>query len=193
MNLLRANALALVLILAVTSPNVLAQLSDVEQNLASYIDAHHDAAIELLEEVVNINSGTQNFAGVAAVGRIFQERFEALGMSTQWIDGASWNRSGHLVARSYDAANDGPHLLLIGHLDTVFQSDSPFQSYRYLGDNIASGPGIADMKGGDVIILQALSALNDQDLLESMNVTVYMTGDEESTGPGETLAWPGRI
>lgn len=190
MNLLRPHALALFLILAVTSPTVLAQLSDIERNLASYIDAHHDGAIELLEEVVNINSGTQNFAGVAAVGRIFQARFEALGMGTQWIDGAAWNRSGHLVARSYDAANNGPHLLLIGHLDTVFQSDSPFQSYRYLGDNIASGPGIADMKGGDIIILQALSALNDQGLLEGMNVTVYMTGDEESTGPGEnqTLA-----
>lgn len=164
---------------------VMAQLSATEQELANYIDAHHEEAIELLIEVVNINSGTQNFAGVERVGRIFQTRLDALGMETEWIDGSSWNRSGHLVARNYDTSNAGPNLLLIGHLDTVFQSDSPFQQYQYIGNNIAKGPGIGDMKGGDVIIIQALSALHDQGLLEKMNITVYMTGDEESTGAGE--------
>lgn len=159
-----------------------AQLSDLELNLADYIDAHHEEAIELLIEVVNINSGTQNFAGVAAVGQVFRERFDALGMNTQWIDGSAWNRAGHLVARTNPAQANGPHLLLIGHLDTVFQSDSPFQEYEYLGDYIAKGPGIADMKGGDVIILQALAALHDQGLLHDMAITVYLTGDEESSG-----------
>lgn len=164
-----------------------AQLNDVEQNLAIYIDDHHDEAITLLEEVVNINSGTQNFRGVEAVGDIFREKFNALDMDTQWIDGSSWDRAGHLVAQKLSAGSNAPHLLLIGHLDTVFQSDSPFQTYQYLGDNIASGPGVADMKGGDVIILQALSALDDQGLLDTMNITVYMTGDEESSG-NQTLA-----
>jgi glutamate carboxypeptidase len=160
----------------------IAQLSDVEQGLISYIDTKHSEAIELLEKVVNINSGTQNFAGVTQIGEIFSEKFKALGMETQWIDGASWDRAGHLVAQKLNPNSSAPHLLLIGHLDTVFQIDSPFQSYQYLGDNIASGPGIADMKGGDVIILQALAALNDQGLLDGMNITVYMTGDEESSG-----------
>ncbi|MFK7865306.1 MAG: M20/M25/M40 family metallo-hydrolase [Pseudohongiellaceae bacterium] len=159
-----------------------AQLSDTEKKLSDYIDTHHSDAIALLEKVVNINSGTQNFAGVAQVGAIFRDEFDKLGMETEWIEGASWNRAGHLVAQNLTGNSSAPHLLLIGHLDTVFQSDSPFQSYQYLGDNIASGPGIADMKGGDVIILQALSALHDQGLLETMNVTVYMTGDEESSG-----------
>ena len=54
----------------------LAQLTDTEQLLADYIDLHHDEAIELLIDVVNINSGTQNFAGVAEVGRIFRQRFD---------------------------------------------------------------------------------------------------------------------
>lgn len=174
-------ALPLALSLVFTH-GAIAQLSDVEQGLNSYIDANHDEAIQLLEEVVNINSGTQNFAGVEKIGEIFSEKFQALGMETQWIDGASWDRSGHLVAQKLNPNSSAPHLLLIGHLDTVFQIDSPFQSYQYLGDNIASGPGIADMKGGDVIILQALSALNELGLLDSMNITVYMTGDEESSG-----------
>jgi glutamate carboxypeptidase len=159
-----------------------AQLSPDEAALARYIDDHHSEAIALLETVVNINSGTQNFAGVEAVGNIFAEQFAALGMATQWLDGSSWDRAGHLVATSLNASSTAPHLLLIGHLDTVFQSDSPFQAYEYLGDNIAKGPGIADMKGGDVIILQALSALKSAGLLDAMNITVYMTGDEESSG-----------
>lgn len=172
----------LVLILAIGWQGANAQLTTVEQALADYVDQHHEEAIELLVDVVNINSGTQNFDGVRQVGQIFRQRFDALGMETQWIDGSSWNRAGHLVASTNPANQQGPHLLLIGHLDTVFQGDSPFQAYAYLGDNIASGPGIADMKGGDVIILQALSALQDQGLLEQMKITVYMTGDEESSG-----------
>jgi glutamate carboxypeptidase len=159
-----------------------AQLSPDEAKLARYIDDHHSEAIALLETVVNINSGTQNFAGVEAVGDVFAEQFAALGMATQWIDGSSWDRAGHLVATSLNSSSSAPHLLLIGHLDTVFQSDSPFQTYEYLGNNIAKGPGIADMKGGDVIILQALAALKSAGLLDTMNITVYMTGDEESSG-----------
>lgn len=166
---------------------IFAQLSSDEVRLARYIDDHHDKAIALLERVVNINSGTQNFAGVKAVGDIFAAEFTALGMETQWIDGSSWDRAGHLVAASLNSNSSAPHLLLIGHLDTVFQSDSPFQTYEYLGDNIAKGPGIADMKGGDVIILQALAALQSAGLLDDMNITVYMTGDEESSG-NQTLA-----
>ncbi len=178
--------LALILVFAMPS-FVFAQLSPTETKLASYIDEHHAEAISLLETVVNINSGTQNFEGVKAVGDIFAERFAALGMDTQWIDGSSWDRAGHLVATSLNSNSTAPHLLLIGHLDTVFQSDSPFQTYEYLGENIAKGPGIADMKGGDVIILQALAALKSVGLLDEMNITVYMTGDEESSG-NQTLA-----
>lgn len=167
------------------TPYSFAQLSTVEETLSVYIDTHHDSALQLLERVVNINSGTQNLQGVREVGDVFRQRFEALGLETEWVDGSNWNRGGHLVARNFKSSNSGPRLLLIGHLDTVFQIDSPFQRYEVLPDNIASGPGIADMKGGDVIILQALSALAEQDLLSAMNITVYMTGDEESIGPSE--------
>ncbi len=174
--------------LALLAPAIsFGQLSEQEQNLARYIDDHHQEAIALLEQVVNINSGTQNFSGVKAVGDVFASHFSSLGLETQWIDGADWNRAGHLVATSINSASASPHLLLIGHLDTVFQSDSPFQTYQYLGDNIASGPGIADMKGGNVIILQALAALKSEGLLDDLNITVYLTGDEESSG-NQTLA-----
>jgi glutamate carboxypeptidase len=154
-------------------------LSPEERSLARYVDQHNQEGIELLKRVVNVNSGTENFAGVRQVGAIFREEFDALGFQTQWVDGASWNRAGHLIAEHRGV---GPRLLLIGHLDTVFAPDSPFQQFEAIDAKTARGPGIIDMKGGDVIIVQALKALNAAGLLKTMNVSVVMTGDEEAAG-----------
>jgi glutamate carboxypeptidase len=150
-----------------------------ELALVRYIDAHNDAALALLERVVNINSGTENLAGVRAVGAVLRAEFDALGFKTQWVDGASWQRAGHLVA---DHPGTGPRILLIGHLDTVFAPDSPFQKFERLGAKTARGPGVIDMKGGDVVIISALKALDAAGLLKTMNVIVVMTGDEEAPG-----------
>jgi len=152
-------------------------LSPEEGSLARYIDQHNQEAIELLKRVVNVNSGTENFAGVRQVGAIFRAEFDAMGFQTRWVDGASWNRAGHLVAKHRGV---GPRLLLIGHLDTVFAPDSPFQKYEAIDEKTARGPGIIDMKGGDVIIVQALKALDAAGLLKNMNVCAVMTGDEEA-------------
>lgn len=154
-------------------------ISAEERAVVSYIDAHQDESIALLERVVNINSGTQNLAGVREVGAVFRAEFDRLGFQTQWVDGASWQRAGHLVATH---PGTSPTLLLIGHLDTVFERDSPFQKYERLDATTARGPGIIDMKGGDVIIIQALKALDAAGLLKSLNITVVMTGDEEAAG-----------
>src|SRR6185436_5693725 len=150
-----------------------------ERAIASYVDAHNDEALALLERVVNINSGTQNFAGVRRVGDIFRAELDALGFKTSWVDGAGWQRAGHLVATH---AGTGAPVLLIGHLDTVFEPDSPFQKFERVNATTARGPGIIDMKGGDVIIVQALKALDAAGLLKSMHVVVVMTGDEEAAG-----------
>ena len=150
-----------------------------ERAMVTYIDAHNAEALALLERVVNINSGTQNFAGVRAVGAIFLASFDRLGFKTRWVDGAPFQRAGHLVAEHRGA---GPKILLIGHLDTVFERDSPFQTFRRIDEKTAAGPGIIDMKGGDVVIVQALAALEAAGALKDMNVTVVMTGDEEDGG-----------
>lgn len=163
-----------------------AQLSKTEKKLVAYIDKHNQEALALLEEIVNINSGTMNFAGVKKVAEVLMPRFAALGMQVEWKDGATWNRAGHLVAKT--TGGKGKKILLIGHLDTVFEPESPFQRYKPINDSTANGPGIADMKGGDVIILQALSALHDAGLLKDMNIAVVMTGDEELSGSPLTLS-----
>jgi glutamate carboxypeptidase len=159
--------------------------SSPERSISNYIDGHNANAVALLEKVVNINSGTQNLKGVRAVGDVFRSQLDALGFKTQWIDGAVFHRAGHLVA---DHPGHGPRLLLIGHLDTVFEADSPFQKFERIDDKTARGPGIIDMKGGDVIIVQALKALDAAGALKTMNVIVVMTGDEEDTGDPQAAA-----
>jgi glutamate carboxypeptidase len=165
----------------VVTPAPIAQgaLSAEERAIVAYVDANNDAALALLERSVNINSGTQNFEGVRQVGALMRAEFDALGFKTEWVDGAAWKRAGHLIATH---AGSSPKLLLIGHLDTVFEKDSPFQRFERVDADHARGPGITDMKGGNVILLQALKALEAAGLLASMNVVVVLTGDEESTG-----------
>jgi glutamate carboxypeptidase len=155
-----------------------------ERTMTSFIDAHNGEALALLEKVVNINSGSLNLDGVRAVGNVFRAEFDALGFETRWVDGAAFKRAGHLIA---DHPGRGPRILLIGHLDTVFEPDSPFQKFQRIDDKTATGPGIIDMKGGDVIIVQALKALKAAGV-DDMNVVVVMTGDEEDTGEPQSLA-----
>lgn len=171
----------LLLVLTLVLPTLsTAQLAPAEQQLAAYIEAGAERALALLAESVTINSGTLNLEGVRRVGDLFAPEFERLGFSVEWQDGAAWQRAGHLVARRPMAG--APRILLIGHLDTVFEADSPFQRFELLGDGRARGPGALDMKGGIVIMLQALAALAAQDTLDALDVTVVLTGDEELSG-----------
>ena len=156
-----------------------------ERSIVSAVDANNPSALALLERVVDINSGTHNLPGVRAVSDVFRKEFDALGFKTTWVEGAPFKRAGHLVA---DHPGQGPRILLIGHLDTVFEPDSPFQKFQRLDGNRARGPGIIDMKGGDVIIVSALRALRAANVLAGMNLVVVMTGDEEDSGDPQALA-----
>jgi glutamate carboxypeptidase len=156
-----------------------------EKAIVAAIDAGNAEALVLLQNAVNINSGTHNFAGVRAVGDLFRKEFDALGFTTSWADGAAFKRAGHLIA---DHPGSGPRIVLIGHLDTVFERDSPFQRYEGIDGKTAKGPGIIDMKGGDVIIVAALKALKKAGALDAMNVIVVMTGDEEDAGEPQAMA-----
>ena len=166
---------------AVATPGSLEDAT--ERAIVGAVDAGAAEALTLLERIVNINSGTMNFAGVREVGAVLRAELDALGFTTRWVDGAAFGRAGHLVAERTGA---GPRLLLIGHLDTVFEPSSPFQRFERLNDTTARGPGVIDMKGGDVIIVQALAALKAAGALDRMTITVVMNGDEEH--PGAPLA-----
>ncbi|MEO5761536.1 MAG: M20/M25/M40 family metallo-hydrolase [Vicinamibacteria bacterium] len=168
----------LILALALASPQAGTLTAD-ERALTAFVDKDNDRALALLERVVNINSGTMNLAGVREVGVAFRAELDALGFKTEWVDGASFERAGHLVA---EHPGSGPRILLIGHLDTVFEPHSPFQKFERISPAAAKGPGVTDMKGGNVVMIQALKALQSVGLLKAMNLVVVMTGDEESGG-----------
>ncbi len=156
-------------------------LDRAEKKLIKSIENNNIEAIDFLKKVVNINSGTLNSEGVREVGMVFKEAFDALDFKTTWIPmPEDMNRAGHLFAETY--GKKGKKLLLIGHLDTVFEEDSPFQNFEMVNDSVAHAPGGNDMKGGDVIVLYALKALHENGLLKDAQIIVAFTGDEESTG-----------
>lgn len=160
-------------------------LSAEEERIAAYIDAHRTEAVNLLERIVNLNSGTLNPEGVRAVYDAIAPELRRLGFEVRYAAlPQEMGRGGHLVAtlRPADGRAQGKSLLLIGHLDTVFEKDSPFQRFDRLNDSIARGPGVADMKGGNVVIVQALEALASTGALAGTHITVIMTGDEEAPG-----------
>ena len=169
------------------SVNGYSQISKIEKKITSSVDASNNKALKLLEEVVNINSGSMNFEGVQKVGQIFQARLDALGFDTRWVDGKPFGRAGHLVGY-HIGKGTGKTLLLIGHLDTVFELTSPFQKFSMVNDSTATGPGASDMKGGDVMIIYSLEALKQAGVLKNMNIIVVMTGDEELSGRPLELA-----
>jgi glutamate carboxypeptidase len=161
------------------------QLNPTEKAIVQAVSAQKDEGVALLEKLVNINSGTMNLAGVRATGDVVRKELDALGFQTRWVDGSSFGRAGHLLA---ERTGTGPRLLLIGHLDTVFEPSTGFDHFERLDKNTVKGPGISDMKGGDVVMLQALKALKAAGALESMSITVVFTGDEEAGGTPRPLA-----
>jgi glutamate carboxypeptidase len=176
-------ALALLL---VTSSAMAAGLDAREQQIVANVKRHTPDALKLLERSVLINSGTLNPAGVREVGAVFSKEFEAIGFKTRWVEmPAEMKRAGHLVAER--SGDKGKRVLLIGHLDTVFEKDSPVPPWQSDGTKVR-GQGVSDMKGGDVIILLALRALNDAGALDGRTVRAVFTGDEERVGSPAEVA-----
>ncbi len=162
-----------------------AQLSKPEAKMTSTVDAEYERSVSLLEKLVNQNSGTMNFEGVKAVSEMMRAELEPLGFKVVWEPMASAKRAGHLVATK-SGRKGNKKLLLIAHLDTVFEKDSPFQKFVRRGD-FAEGPGAGDDKGGMVVIVAALRAMQTAGTLKDAAIEIHMTGDEEDSGdPIET-------
>ncbi len=175
---------------AVVVPGVLAQsVSPQQKAIVAYVDANEQASNALLQKLVNINSGTHNLEGVRAVGKIMMAQLDQLGFKVRWVPMDEVHRAGTLVAEHPcpDPGKCGKRMLLIGHMDTVFEKSSPFQAYSVNG-HIATGPGVNDMKGGLVDMLYALKALAAAGVLKQMDITVVLSGDEEAHGEPAEIA-----
>jgi glutamate carboxypeptidase len=163
-----------------------AALAPAEQQMVETVNANTERNIALLERLVNQNSGTNNAEGVRKVAGMLRPELEALGFKVRWIPMDQVNRAGHLFA-SHQGKPGTKRLLLIGHLDTVFEPDSPFQHFSREG-SIARGPGVGDNKGGIVVMLAALQAMQAAGTLKAANIVVALTGDEEEAGSPRSIA-----
>ncbi len=157
-----------------------AALTPAEQTMIRTVDSEQQRTTDMLRRWVDQNSGSLNLPGVRAVRDMVEPEFRQLGFKTEWIDMKDAGRAGHLIAR-HSGSRSGKRLLLIAHLDTVFEPDSPFQHWTREG-NWGRGPGAGDDKGGIAVIVAALRAMQSAGTLKSANITVVMTGDEEDAG-----------
>jgi len=186
---MKAKILFLVFLLSFSS-NIIsanAKLKTEESVFIHYIDKQKTNQLKLLEDLVNINSGTGNRPGVEKVGERVRTELDGLGFKTQWVNlPAAMKHAGSLVATH---SGTGKKILIIGHLDTVFPSTSPFQSFELSSDQLsATGPGVLDDKGGLVTILYAFKALNHAGKLKYANITVVLSGDEEQAAKPTSIS-----
>ena len=190
---MRKSFLFFLLLSAVSYLPVLSQdvprLSPPQQAIVAWIDAHQQESNDLLARLVGINSGTHNLEGVLAVAEIMKAQLASLGFDVQWIPMSQVQRAGVLVAQHPcpEQGKCGKRMLLIGHMDTVFEKTSPFQTYTVNG-NIGTGPGVNDMKGGLVIMLYALKAMQAAGVLDHAEITIVLSGDEEAHGEPVTVS-----
>jgi len=177
--MLRRLSLALAALALVPAP-VSAKLSPAEGRMIKTVDAEQARTLAMLEKWVDQNSGSLNLEGVTRVGEMLRAELEPLGFKVQWIDMRPTGRAGHIIA-THQGKGNGKKLLLIGHLDTVFEPDSPFQRWTR-GGNEAEGPGSGDDKGGMAVMIAALRAMKDAGTLKNANIQIVLTGDEEDSG-----------
>lgn len=173
-------------LLLLASAPALATLSPQEKAMAASIDVDYEPTIALLERLVNQNSGSMNVEGVKKVSDMVRPALEALGFTVLWKPMDAAKRAGHLIA-THKGKVGTTRMLLIGHLDTVFEADSPFQTFKRTGDK-ASGPGVADNKGGVAVMLTALKAMKTAGTLQYANIEIVLSGDEEDAGEPKDIA-----
>ncbi|KUR73283.1 M20/M25/M40 family metallo-hydrolase [Novosphingobium sp. FSW06-99] len=172
-------------LLAIPAP-AHARLSPPEQTIAAVADRDIPADIALLEKLVAQNSGTRNVEGVRKVRDMVAPELATLGFAIRWVPMDAVHRAGHLIA-THTGRPGTTRMLLIGHLDTVFEPESPFQTATREGDKL-HGPGASDDKGGVVVMIAALRAMQAAGTLKDANVSVVLTGDEEAAGEPVEIA-----
>lgn len=176
------------------SRNDVPPLSHAEATLLGTIDQRLPLCVEQLEALVNINSYSLNNAGIQKVATELRQLFSELDTCSEHISLPAWERMGFdgeitqqplADALLFRKRPEAPRqILLTGHMDTVFPLDSPFQSARVADDGCLYGPGGADMKGGLLVIREALLALEQHPQAHQLGWTVLLNPDEEIGSPG---------
>ncbi|BCA95430.1 hypothetical protein TUM19329_17910 [Legionella antarctica] len=167
------------------------------KDLIDTIKANKKNMVDQLHEFCVINSGTTNLTGLAIMAKTLQSAYESLADSIHMKKLNSLSligMTGHTTLQHFGDAlfiSKRPHLkrriLLCGHMDTVYSASHPFQKLTYLNDNHVNGPGVADMKGGLIVMLHALNAFEQSDISSEMGWDVLINSEEEIGSPASSF------
>lgn len=143
--------------------------------MQSYFELYKANMLELLEKIVNVDSGSYLKEGTDKVGHILIDEYRKLGFVEE-IDKQT-TRGNNILLKHKDAVN--PRILLIGHIDTVFQKGTVAERPFTIEGDIARGPGVFDMKASHVQILYVLKYLIEKGNESYKNVVIILNTDEE--------------
>ena len=149
--------------------------------IISFLNAHEPEMFALLEKMVRIQSGSHNKKGVDRVARLIQSTFQSNTVSCRTMEQTTFGN--HLIVRSLCKKPFEKQILLVGHMDTVFPENTDFNGYRE-NTTHCYGPGVIDMKGGLVVGIFAVKALDSLGSLKENPITFIFNSDEEIGSPG---------
>jgi glutamate carboxypeptidase len=154
------------------------------------IDARQQEMVDTVLAWSRVNSGSRNLGGLDEMERLILDAFKVLEPEVELIDledGEAVNEAGEVVTvkngrtiRLFKRPTANRRILMTGHTDTVFALDHRFQEPVWLDDNTINGPGVADMKGGIIVILNALKAFEETALAQNVGWEILLSPDEET-------------
>jgi len=169
-------------------------LTSDETQTISWLDSRQDEMLKLIVELCDINSGTQNLPGIKQVLDRLIGCFESLDGELNVVPAEPWesvDEQGQVEMRTSGAIlhvhkwPEAPRkVMLCIHMDTVYGANHPFQKCRTMEDGTVNGPGVIDAKGGIVLLLYALKALEQGPLAGKVGWEVILNADEEIGSPG---------
>ena len=151
------------------------------ESLIEYVADSERQMFTLLEQMVLTQSGSRNKKGVDAMAALIAQTFQGSCVSVETI--LQEQCGNHLIVSSPCAGDEHRGILIVGHMDTVFPEDTPFNWYRE-DEKYAYGPGIVDMKGGLTAGIFALKGLGHMGLLHEIPIRFLFNSDEEIGSPG---------
>lgn len=164
--------------------------SDIVKKLLSNIDEQQSTMVETVVSWSHVNSGSRNLDGLAEMEKLVVDAFSSLDPYVEYVDlpdGEGVTPAGEVETqqngrciRIFKRPDANRRVLMTGHTDTVFAINHPFQKTIWLDDNTLNGPGVADMKGGIIVMLNALKALEASPYAASVGWEILLSPDEET-------------
>lgn len=147
--------------------------------METFLQNKQGEMLQLIEQLVNIDSGSYFKEGIDKVGSILKEKYEELGFVVEVKEEKDYGNN--LVIQHKDAEN--PKIILVAHMDTVFPKGTVDERPFKIEGTRAFGPGVVDMKSSHVELLYALKALQQAGIKAYENVQIILNSDEEIGSP----------